>query len=676
MSRAVIDQAGFRVVFIGFILSLVLGLGLRAQIAPARVKTLLQDSVSRLDKDFIIDFTTAEVVLSNWGLPLPSLQISNIRVSPKRSTCQDSQIFIEHLNLPLSFVALVTSESLITEINANHVELRIADFEHCFDEKPKTATGKNAAPPVQISPEKANDNHFSKSESENGNHVSDTGSEKNIFQSRTAALLKRINVDQLKLIYKKYPTQSVDFRHLTFDLGYDQNRLNQIDINSQVYALKDVQSDVMYFKGDLGVQIAANKSEQIETILKLNGRLLDGEIQLFALVNSVEKNIKLDMKAKKVAMKPLIQMKLVESNLINFPMTFDFRGYGFYQYDKNIFSDVKLNDIEISGERTRITIDELSGKTEKQAFQVQPFKANIQRLNLNKLVNLSQNKNIAQSIENFGEFTGLLNFKNADHMNVDGTWAGLEFIFANRGYRELQKVDSFEVKAKLDRKDVEASLGRFIVNKEDLKGESDFTYNIDSGHIQAKANLEGHILNERVWTLLTQIPQSPTLNIRWTYKKNKDEKHQLSMAISDVQTFGLRLQNLDFNFNQTLQDGISTNVVLAAKSSKLAITPAESKIILLNELFNPQSDYRDPEYLAENFHLNLKGNDWRTMSFELDSHLKSGLAPNKSVGLVKAKGQWTEDDVLSGILSIQGSGKTNKFQLIKDQNNDLGIIGL
>ncbi|MBC7465445.1 MAG: hypothetical protein H7256_05585 [Bdellovibrio sp.] len=675
MSRAVIDQAGFRVVFIGFILSLVMGLGLRTQIAPARVKALLQDSVSLLDKDFIIDFTTAEVVLSNWGLPLPSLQISNIRVSPKKSICQDSQIFIEHLNLPLSFVALITSESLITEINANHVELRIADFEHCFDDPKKPAGKESSVAAGAASSEKANDNHFSKSDSASVINTTET-TEKNIFQSRTAALLKRINIDQLKLIYKKYPTQSIDFRHLTFDLGYEKDRLNQIDINSQVYALKDVQSDIMYFKGDLGVQIVANKSDQIETVLKLNGRLLDGEIQLFALVNSVEKNIKLDMKAKKVAVKPLIQMKLIESNYINFPMTFDFRGYGFYQYDKNIFSEIKLNDIEISGERTRITIDELSAKSEKDNLVVQSFKANIQRLNLNKLVNLSQNKNIAQSIENFGEFSGFLSFKNLDHMAFDGSWAGLEFIFANRGYRELQKIDSFAVKAKLDRKEAEANLSRFVVNKVYLKGDSNFSYKLDTGFIQAKANLEGPILNERVWALLTQLPQSPNVGIHWNYKKNKDEKHQLSMSISEVQTFGLKLQNLDFNFNQTLQDGVSVNVGLIGKASKVSVIPGESKINLLTEIFNSQSDYRDREYVAENFHLALKGNDWRTMSFDLDSHLKPADSSAKNTGSLKAKGQWTEDDVLSGILSIQSAGKNNKYQLIKNQNNELGVIAL
>lgn len=675
MSRAVIDQAGFRVFFIGFLLSLILGLALRAQIAPARVKTLLQDSVSRLDKDFIIDFDSAEVVLSNWGLLLPSLQISNIRVSPKKSICQESQIFIENLSLPLSLTSLVTSESLITEVNASRVELRVADLNHCFGED------KKIAPPSKRS---ASDNNTQAVVAEGrvvkneatGNDKNPASAEKvpekNIFQTNTAALLQKINIDQLKLISKKYPTQPIDFRHLIFELGYENNQLNKIDISSQMYALTDAQSDVTYFKGDLGVQVFAKKSQQIEAIVKLNGRLLDGEIKFFALVNSVEKNIKLDIKADNVALKPLIQLKLVESSLLNFPMTFNFRGYGFYQYDTNQFTELKLNDIEIAGERTKITIDELAAKTEKNKLQVMPFKADVQKLNLNKIVNLSQNKNVSQSIENLGEFTGSVNFKNPEHIEVNGKWTDLEFIFANRGYRELQKIDSFDLQAKLDADNAQANLSQFVLNQKAIKGDSEFSYNLDSGYIQAKADLEGPILNDKVWSLLTQVPQSPNINVHWNYKKTKDERHQVNLLVDQVSTFGLKLENLELNFIQTIQDGLSSGVVLSAKSNKIDITPDDLKINIVTQLFNSKTDLNEKNYAAEAFHMNLKGMDWRTMSFEMDSQLKT-TADMKSIASVKAKGDWSENDFISGTLSLQGNNKNTRYQLIKTPNNELGI---
>lgn len=671
MSRAVIDQAGFRVVFIGVILSLLLGLGLRAQIAPARIRSLLQDSVSRLDKDFIIDFDSAQVVLSNWGLPLPSLQISNIRVSPRKSICQESQIYIEHLNLPLSLISLVTSESLITEINANHVELRIGDLNHCFDSPTKAVqTSKpNSEKAETIVELNRPQEHSAKASTPEAT----PSEQKNIFQVRTAALLKKINIDQLKLIYKKHPVQPVDFRHLVFEFDYDKGKLSKIEINSQVYALRDLQSDVMYFKGDLGVQVFSRNAQDVEAILKLNGRLLDGEVHLFALLNSIEKNIKIDMKATKVAVKPLFQLQLIESNNVNIPLTFDFRGYGFYQYDTHQLTDLKLSDIAITGERTHIAIDELVAKSEKNKFEILPFKAEIERLNLNKILNLSQNKNVAQSIENFGEFTGNLNFKNAQHVDVSGKWSDLQFIFANRGYREIQKLDSFLVEAKLNKDDVDLKLKEFILNQKPIEGQSEFSYDLDSGYVQAKADLKGPILNEKVWSLLTQVPQTPNLDIHWAYKKSKDERHQLSMAIDEVGTHGLKFKDLDVNFIQTLQDGVSSGVVLGAKSNQIKIDQEDLKINILNQLFNNTSNLPEKNYVAENFHMNLKGTDWRSMNFELDSHLKSATE-NKSAAVAKIKGDWSENDVIAGQIILQSTPNKNyKYQIIK-KDNDLGII--
>jgi len=684
MSRAVIDQAGFRVVFIGFLLSLVLGLILRAQIAPNRVRSIIQDSVSRLDKDFIIDFGSAEVSLSNWGLPLPSLQISNIRVSPKKSICQDSQIFIENLTLPISVMSLVTSESLITTINASHVELRIADFNHCFEDEKKVS-----AKPASL--DKANDNHFisggTGNQSDNVKSAPQAvestvpAASQSIFQAKTAALLQRINIDELKLIYKKYPTQSMDFRHLTFDLGYDRDQLNQIDINSQIYALKDSQSDLMYFKGDLGVQISSNKARQVETVFKLNGHLLDGQIHFFALMNSLEKSVKMDVQVTKVALKPLVQLKLIESSFLNFPMTVDFRGYGFYHLDTNQFAELKLNDIEISGEKTKITLDDLVAKTEKGTLQFQPFKADVQKLNLNKIINLSQNKNVAQSIENLGEFTGTIQYKSQDRINLDGGWSDLEFIFANRGYRELQKIDSFNVQASLDRKDLEAKLSHFKINQVELNGQSEFSYNTETNQVEAKADLGGVILNDRVWNLLTQHSQTPNIKIHWNYKKTKEERHQLNMDINQVEASGLKFDDVNFNFIQTLQDGISSSAVVGLKVNKVRMTADQVRINLLKELFNPQSEYPDNTYVAENLRVNLKGTDWRAMGFEVESHLKSiETASEKEVlkplGTLKVKGDWGENDFVAGQLTIQHANKSSRFQLIKNQNNDIGIAPL
>lgn len=667
MSRAVIDQAGFRIVSIGLILSLLFGFTLKNQIAPTRVRALLQESVSRLEKDFNIDFDSAEVVLSNWGLLLPSLQISNIRVSPKKSICQDSQVFIEKLVLPLSLSALFTSTDLITEIDISRVELRVSDLSHCFDESEKNKSqiyGSNKSNQIQTN--KININ-INKSDSQKSAEASST----NLFESKTAALLKKINVDQIKIISKQYPSQSIDLRHVNIDLSYEQAKLKKIDLASQIYALKDPQSELTYFKGDLLIQATSGSVQQIEAVVKLNGRLLDGEFQFFSLYNSIEKNIKFDLSASRLALKPLVQLKIVDSPVLAFPMTFDFKGYGFYHLDSKQTSEIKLSDIEINGERTHILINEFTTKAVNNLLEVKPFHAEIQKLNLNKLLTLSQAKTFAQSIENLGEFSGSFNYKNSESIDLKGKWSDLEFIFSNRGYRENQKIQSFDVDGRLVDKSLNVHLNQFQINDQLIQGNAQLSYHLQSTATQASADLEGELLNEKIWSLMTQVPQSPNLQIHWDYKKNKEERNQLSLQADQVATHGMKFDNLSIHVIQNLQDGISSSVVMSAKTNHVDIQSSEIKINMLNQIFNSSTLLSEEKYFSDQLHMNFKGPDWRNMSFEAEARFKT--QDLKNLGTLKAKGDWTEQDTIAALVSLQIGSKSNRYNLIKDKNNELKL---
>ena len=432
MSRAVIDQAGFRVCFIGLVLSLVFGLALKSQIAPRRIQSILQVSISRLDKDFIIDFKSAEVRLSNWGLPLPYLEISQIRMSPKKASCQDSQVYIESLKVPLSIISLVTSRSLITEISASNIELRIAEMKGCLTGSSPQFANKRVQGGAA--------HHMAMAQTR-----TEVPEKKSIFEVHSSALLEKIKIDQLKVIYKNFPSQALDFRQVQIDLSYADKRLEKIQLNSQIYALKDPLSNVLYFKGDMMMVFTSSQNSQnIEAEAKLNGRLLDGELQVYALFNSLEQSLKLDFSAKNIALKPLTQLNRVESTWLNFPVALNFHGFSQHQLSGAQMNLISLKDIQIVGDQTLVRIPEVQYKSEKKGAYLSDFEAEIEKLNLNKLANLDQIKSISQSIENFGEMNGIFKFKDNEHMSLVGKISGVGFIFSNRGRREIQHLDSLD----------------------------------------------------------------------------------------------------------------------------------------------------------------------------------------------------------------------------------------
>ena len=84
--------------------------------------------------------------VTKWGLPLPHLVISKIRISSKKNFCQNSQIFIDELERPpLPYRNLVSSEKSIDLIRAKNVEVRLVDLELCLSNKPESPQRKTNA---------------------------------------------------------------------------------------------------------------------------------------------------------------------------------------------------------------------------------------------------------------------------------------------------------------------------------------------------------------------------------------------------------------------------------------------------------------------------------------------------------------------------------------------------
>lgn len=668
MSRAVIDQFGFRTVFIGLILSLLLGLSLKAQISSQKIQGLIQDSTFRLEKDFIIDFQSAEVVLSKWGLPLPFVQISQIRMSPKKAICQDSQIYIDKLILPLSPLALITSNTLIKEISATTVELRLAELENCLHQD-KVGLDKTA------NLQALNDNEIDQNPGAYKGQVTGTHQKEvaeSIFQIKTAGLLQKIKIDQLKVVYKKYPGQPLNFRQLVIDLSYKNKKMDRLQLTSQVYGLKDPLSELMFLKGDLALVMTDKERGRIETEAKLRGRILDGEISAYTFYNSLEQNVKVDFDLRNVPLKPLIQLNLIESSWFNYPVAFQFHGFGQFQVHGSPLTILKLNDVSIAGERTHIKVSEIKIRQEMNKLDIEPFTAEIKNLDLNKLAHLSQMKSIAQSIDNFGEINGELKFNNPGWAELQGDWSGLSFIFSNRGRREIQKIDSFHVTSTLQDEEIHFKMKDLKINLEDVPGEMQMVIHQKNSNIQAEANLQGSFLDEKIWELLTGVSQKPKLKLNWNFKKSQEERHLLNLTIDDLRTDGLRLENTNLNMIQSSSSGISTSLALAAKASQIEIEVDSVKSKLLQQIFNPQAFLHDKNYVTDPVVFNLKGTDWKSMTYDFETHLK---AKNdlKNPMVLKGRGDWKDDDSATGSLSVQSWGQLIRYDINKKDDNTFEV---
>lgn len=246
MKKAVVDQPGLKIIFIGLLVSLVLGLSIKNQLQPYKLKSRFDRLIERLRPDLKIDFQSAEIILSDWGWPHPYLFIKDIRISPVKPLCDDSQIYIENLTFPLNWNLIFSNSKRISSVRLSQVEIRVSDLKNCFSEKDQQNTYQ-------------------------------------LFTVKSSAELKSVKIDQLKLINKSSYQYPLYFQSVQIDLSYLNSFLNQIDLKSQLVAFKVQDKPLFKLKSDLEMKIVypqydhskKTTENHLNAELSLKGRFLD-----------------------------------------------------------------------------------------------------------------------------------------------------------------------------------------------------------------------------------------------------------------------------------------------------------------------------------------------------------------------------------------------------------------
>ncbi len=653
MSRAVIDQPGLRVTLVGLFISLSLGLILKSQISPARVQVQLQKAVSRLEKDFIVDFEEAHINLANWGLPWPRLEINRVRLSPKKNSCQSSQIFIEQIEIPLSWSALLFSQSIVDVVRAHNVELRIGDLENCIAASTPSAPAAHAKKIVGAALEPSN--------------------ESNLFQRPNHSQLKEIIVDQLKVIIKDQSQQPLAFRQLHIQFDYESETLASVTAQSQLLAIKDSRTDTYFLVSDLNVKFKAQGKKDFTGELSLKGRMLDGDLQLTAQYNSALQKVAYELATHQVSIRaflPLIQLGENRGLFDQWPVGITLNVTGDSIVGAKTQHSVHVKKFEVIGEQTLIQTEPIEIEVTNNEVKPGAFKAAIVRFPLNQLRGLQSFKNSLNSFEDVGQMKGDLVFNSDVDWRLGGVVEGTRLIFSNRGTREIQTIDSIQFQASSKNNLFSLALNDFQVNQSLINGQLEAHYNPANKNLTAQMQAAGHILNARIWKQLTQIEQSPDLKLNWTYKKSLDERQQVSLSTPKINFEGIEVNDLNIDFVQGATDDGTRTLALSAKaaSAEIAIATVKSPIVLA--LFNADTGLTGTQYLAHRIQLGLKGSHWKSMKFDFDLDLKNH-EDEKQTAKLKAGGGWNEDNSIDATAVLINGAKQIKFAVIRSGQDDV-----
>lgn len=662
MRRAVIDQPGARVFIIGLVLSAFLGLALRSQISESRVQAFLAKSVDRLQTDFYIDYESAKVNLSRWGLPLPALIIQNLRLSPKSTICQSSQIFVEELEVPISVSVLLGLNKTIPKFRIKEIELRLSDLQECIGTRKSDKPEENAfAAAVDSASVKT-----------------DSSDIRNVFSNSTKAELKEIYIEKLKIISKSKPDQPVMLKQINLELSYTENRLTEVQIRSKISALKDSRSDVYFLNSNLVAIIKSPEKNEVETLININGKLLDGDIQLFAHSFSGSNKVNYELGLQQVSVKalsPLIEsnefLKSLNTEKTPIAITLNNSGELLFAGKPNFVS--KFKKVQVNIEKGIVWINELDAGFSENRLSIKPFTMNVEKLALTKLKNLEQFKDRLDSLDSLGELTGTLEFTNESQFKFKGTIRNIKAVFSNRGRRDLQNIEKVEVEAARSGNEMKFEASEFNINNKKLSGGMKALYNTASFVTTAQLKLSDLTLDDKVWEQFTFVEQVSRIDVLWNYRKAGEETHTIKLVADKIALPGVMLEGLHVDIAHLLAiDKAANSLQVSIKPNRITTDAAFLENEVVAEVLNPKNGFKLESLVSQRTALSLSGTDWKDISFNLESYFLSDSSP-KSETRLTLRGAVKYEVGLDGHLIMQNRASTLKFELTRDEADKIVV---
>ncbi len=505
-----------------------LGLSIRAQITPRKIKSKIDQAILRLQTDISIDFKSIEIKLSDWGWPQPYLEVHDIRLSPIKSICDESQIFIDTLSFPLSWNLIFESKKVIQSLRINLLEIRFSEIKKCFSTD--TADSEAALNKALVQ----------------------------VFSASTAGQLQSLKIDRIKILSKSNYKVPLYLQSAVFDFSYADQVLSKLDLKAQLSSHHSNLNNIFKLRSDLNLNIQRRTASEIQIEGVLAGQIIDRPYNLkFEYVN--EKNIfsfKLDFE--KVATKMLLKfLDFQQDSFSNYFSTTDqnylltLKGAGEYNLTSNAMSELKISNLRLETNQSVIT--SLNTVFEDVAPLKIKFGSEFSIQNYDLKTYLNQNikddvflKNMTQ----FGRFSGQIKFSADNAFHATGQVVDLDFNLNFKNKPWLQKINSIDVDMTENLQQQELSVSNFMINGQKIRGQLNY---MQSHHDGKKYNLtlSGQFLAPDMIAESTGQEQSVVLDL--TLNKNLNDQIKLT-----AQTANLKFQNIDFKNFKMITHGTAS----------------------------------------------------------------------------------------------------------------------
>lgn len=477
----VAEQPGLAIISSVIAISFFIGFAFKSYFNSSRVTSHINMAASQIHSDVKIKFDKAELVLFEGVLPTVQAVVSKVRVESNKPCWMAPEIFISELKLPLSIWGLISGDNPISAVNLGAVTINLRkEHQTCDGVRVKAEAGRGSAPAAGVFVEKKESRG--------------SASQGSPLESITARSVRINYIPNLK-----YKGELTDLR---VQILSHQPRRIRLDANTSL--VKDEKFGD--FLANSKVHAEFQEEPEKSALIHFFGNLREGYYSLISKYSFVDEQVNLEAEMKHIPLGAVLDLlkrfEVSTRNLDPSNLWLTTKASSTFNAKKAEEAPLVINHLQVEGDVGVLKSQGIFFKSLKP-LEHEPLRIDIERLDIQKLFEIYGRPHPSKALGRLGDFSGVAEIRQGEQINLVGNLQGLEFIFSNRGNRELQIIDNMSTDVSFSRGLWKMKINRVSPRNGSLVGEVNLESDRYFTDVKLDLSLEELQLSPSVQRLMT-----------------------------------------------------------------------------------------------------------------------------------------------------------------------------
>lgn len=637
------EQPGMRILVTGLLISFFLGYTAKSLLSPARVSAKIEKAASHIHKDVKVQFGSAQFSLSDGILPRFAVIISDVRMESAQKCWGAPVLEVDELRLPLSLVGLLRGQGPVPEIQVNTLRLNLReDIADCDSptgsgaEGASTSPAVTAAPAVSLSPNEQSEKYRND--------------------------VRKLRIQKLQISSQKYPQYFSEFFGFTAQVKSFEPKV--IEVTAKTNLLKDVQVGDYLSHANLFIQYKESPEKSVQAHFFGNWR--EGHYSVIANYGLDEGLLAVESDLKHIPLSQILAIlqkyDLASKELNGRQVWISAKARMVTDVAQIRKAPMEIKDLQLEGDLGDLRVDRIDIAS-LEPLKYAPIVLDIQKLDVGKLLVLLNRPKKTTVLGELGQFTGRAEIFSDRKMRMAGEHSGLEFVFSNKGQRELQVIEHMVGEVQLQDDDwsfflkrIEPRGGAFIGDLR-MKADRDFK------SVEVKARIDEISLAPAVQKLMTTGGEIGLISLDGDVRLKNGELNYLKGLLRVER---MNVEGLQFQKTKASIDWLHGEVVLNTQIKSLQVqssSPGGDVLLGVTEPAWWSDQALRLDNIAGQFHSkNLKTLVWKGFQAQAGKN-----------GKFLTEGSWDERGALKGSVQIRDGKEHKKWWIEGDREKPLFV---